>query len=60
MDLGYDHPSAFVELWWDRDLDVLYVVRTWRVRQASINYLASQVRDWGLMWAGHRMGDRKR
>jgi terminase large subunit-like protein len=51
MDLGYDHPSAFCELWWDRDVDVLYVARTLRIRQASINQLARMVRDWGLVWA---------
>jgi hypothetical protein len=24
-DFGWDHPAAFVELWWDRDLYRLYI-----------------------------------
>ena len=35
MDFGWDHPSAFVECWWDRDLDIFYLVRTLRLRHKT-------------------------
>jgi hypothetical protein len=35
MDHGWDHPAAFVECWWDRDLDVFYLVRTLRLRHQT-------------------------
>jgi phage terminase large subunit-like protein len=36
IDFGVDHPAALAELAWDRDADVLYLVRTWRQRGADV------------------------
>ena len=30
MDFGWDHPQAHVQIVWDRDADVLYVVNAWK------------------------------
>jgi Terminase large subunit, T4likevirus-type, N-terminal len=35
MDFSWDHPFAAVELVWDRDADVVYVSRTYRVNNAD-------------------------
>jgi hypothetical protein len=32
MDFGWTHFAAFCECWWDRDLDIFYLVRTLRLR----------------------------
>jgi phage terminase large subunit-like protein len=60
LDFGYDHPSAAVELVWDRDTDTVYVARTYRIRQASPIVQASALRPWGdLRWAWPRDGRRE-
>ena len=51
MDFGWDHPSAFVECWWDRDLDIFYLVRTLRLRHETPLQHVQAVRSWGLRWA---------
>jgi terminase large subunit-like protein len=51
IDIGWDHPSAFCELWWDRDLDVVYLARTLRVKYQTVHQLVDHVRDWNLIWA---------
>src|SRR6516162_9525956 len=33
IDFGWTHYAAFCECWWDRDLDVFYLVRTLRLRE---------------------------
>jgi phage terminase large subunit-like protein len=48
MDFGWTHYAAFCELWWDRDLDVLYLVR---IRQQTPIEHAQAVRSWNLTWA---------
>ncbi len=50
-DFGWDHPAAFVEMWWDRDLDILYLVRTLRLRQKTPLQHVEAVRSWRLRWA---------
>ena len=30
IDFGIDHPAALAEIAWDRDNDVIYVIKTWR------------------------------
>jgi hypothetical protein len=35
MDFGWDHPFAAVDLAWDRDHDTVYVVRAYRMREAT-------------------------
>jgi len=36
IDFGLDHPAGVAELAWDRDEDVVYVIRTWRMSSADI------------------------
>jgi hypothetical protein len=35
MDFGWDHPFAAVELAWDADQDIVYVVKAHRLREAT-------------------------
>src|SRR6266436_2810361 len=52
IDFGYDHPSAGVQLVWDRDSDVLYVTCAYRQRQQTPAMFAPAVRPWGeYPWA---------
>jgi hypothetical protein len=61
MDFGWDHPFAAVELVWDRDSDVVYVARTYRLREASPIIHAAALRGWGkeLRWSFPRDGNRE-
>jgi hypothetical protein len=47
MDFGWDHPFAAVELVWDRDEDVVYVAKTYRLREATPVLHAAALRAWG-------------
>lgn len=53
LDFGWDHPTAAVSLSWDRDSDVIYVTRDYRVRQQTPIIHAAAVKPWGswLPWA---------
>jgi phage terminase large subunit-like protein len=51
LDPGWTHHAAFCELWWDRDLDVIYLVRTLRVREQTVLQHVNAVRSWRLRWA---------
>jgi Terminase RNaseH-like domain/Terminase large subunit, T4likevirus-type, N-terminal len=51
MDFGWTHFAAFVEMWWDRDKDILYLVRTLRLREKTPIQHVEQIRDWKLRWA---------
>ena len=61
MDFGWDHPFAAVELVWDRDTDVVYVVKTHRLKEATPVVHAGAVRSWGkeLPWSWPRDGKRE-
>lgn len=61
LDFGWTHPSAAVELAWDRDADVVYVVKCWRLSEASPVVQAAALRHWGekLPWAWPRDGGRE-
>jgi phage terminase large subunit-like protein len=61
MDFGWDHPFAAVELVWDRDTDVVYVSRCYRIRESTPIIHASALRPWGkdLPWAWPRDGRRE-
>ncbi|MCA3186956.1 MAG: DNA packaging protein [Cupriavidus sp.] len=48
MDFGYDHPFAAVEMAWDRDQDVLYVLREYRESKKTPPHHAVTIRKWGL------------
>lgn len=47
VDFGWDHPFAAAHLAWDRDPDVVYVVKTHRVREQTPILHAAAVRPWG-------------
>ena len=52
IDFGWDHPSAGVELAWDRDTDCLYVLAAHRARQQTPAMFAAAVKPWGdIPWA---------
>ncbi len=61
MDFGWDHPFAAVELAWDREGDVVYVLKTHRLKEATPVVHAGAVRSWGreLPWAWPRDGRRE-
>ena len=52
LDFGWDHPTAAVKLAWDRDADVVYVMQTYRARQATPLIHAGALKPWGAIpWA---------
>ena len=52
LDFGWDHPTAAVEVAWDRDRDVAYVLRGYRQRHATPQVHAAVLLGWGrgLVW----------
>jgi hypothetical protein len=56
IDFGWTHPSAFCELWWDRDKDVIYLVRTLRLKEQTPLQHVEAVRAWRLRWQWPRDG----
>jgi Terminase RNaseH-like domain len=61
LDWGYDHPFAAAELAHDRDSDTVYLVRCYRVRQATPVQHCAALRPWGegLRYAWPRDGNRE-
>lgn len=53
IDLGWDHPTAAVELAHDRDADCVYVINAYRARQQTVAVHAGSLVPWGksLPWA---------
>jgi len=52
LDFGWDHPSAAVQLAWDRDADVIYVISAHKQREQTPAMFAASVKPWGpLPWA---------
>ena len=57
MDFGWDHPFAAVELVQDRDTDIVYVTKAYRIRQSTPVIHAAALRPWGkIPWAWPRDG----
>jgi len=54
IDFGWHHPSAFAEVWWNRDDDAAYVVRVIRLRHQTplqqVEVVRQQMRDLPWMW----------
>jgi len=50
-DFGWTHYAAFVEMWWDRDLDIIYLVRTVRMRQQTPLQHVEAIRHWRFPFA---------
>lgn len=53
IDFGWDHPTAAVELAWDRDADAIYVTKAYRARQTTVALHVAALKPWGawLPWA---------
>lgn len=52
LDIGWEHPTAAVQLAWDRDNDVVYVIREYRRQHATPLEHAATLKYWGpYPWA---------
>ena len=52
LDFGWDHPSAAVQLAWDRDSDIIYVISCHRQREQTPAMFSASLKPWGpLPWA---------
>ena len=53
LDFGWDHPTAGVELCWDRDSDRFYVTKAYRVKEATPVIHAAALKPWNtwMPWA---------
>lgn len=53
LDFGWDHPTAGVEMAWDRDADIVYITREHRQKQKPVDWHALVLKQWGedLRWA---------
>ncbi len=53
LDFGWDHPTAAVQLAWDRDADVVYVGACYRMRERTPLEHCVSLTPWGehLLWA---------
>jgi phage terminase large subunit-like protein len=47
LDFGWDHPTAAIQMAWDRDADCVYVVSTYRKSEATPVIHAAAVKAWG-------------
>ena len=47
IDFGWDHPTAAVQLAWDRDADCLYVTKEYKQREATPIIHSAAIRAWG-------------
>lgn len=52
LDFGWDHPTAGVHIGWDRDSDCIYIINTYRKKEATPIIHAAAVKAWGdwLPW----------
>lgn len=53
LDFGWDHPTAAVEVAWDRDGDVMYLTKAYRASEQVPLIHAAALKPWGdwLPWA---------
>jgi phage terminase large subunit-like protein len=62
VDFGWDHPSAWCHLAWDRDRDAVYLMKTIRMRRMTPHEHVHQIREAGLhnlKWAWPADGRRQ-
>jgi phage terminase large subunit-like protein len=62
VDFGWDHPSAWCHLAWDRDRDIVYLIRTLRLRRLTPHEHVEKIREAGLhnlCWAWPADGKRQ-
>lgn len=46
MDFGWDHPQAHVQLWIDRDDDVIYVAHAWKKSRVTPSTVWGSIKQW--------------
>lgn len=46
MDFGWDHPQAHVQLWHDRDTDVIYVAQAWKKSRVTPSTVWGAIKSW--------------
>lgn len=53
IDFGWTHPTAAVQLAWDREADVIYVTKAARRKEVTPLLFAAEVKPWGewVPWA---------
>ncbi len=53
IDIGWDHPTAAVNLGYDRDSDIVYVAKTFRRKESTPMQIAPSLLEWGawIPWA---------
>lgn len=53
VDFGWDHPFAAVQIAWDRDSDIAYVCKAYRIRESTPTIQAAALKPWGdyFPWA---------
>jgi phage terminase large subunit-like protein len=53
LDFGWDHPTAGVNLAWDRDNDIVFITKDYRQREATPLIHSAALKPWGswLPWA---------
>lgn len=53
IDFGWDHPTAAVQLAWDRDADCVYITKAYKQSEATPVIHAAAVKPWGekMPWA---------
>ena len=49
IDFGYEHPTSAVRLAWDRDTDIVYVTREYRVSKQTPGHHAIALKGWGRL-----------
>jgi phage terminase large subunit-like protein len=51
LDPGWEHPAGFAHIAWDRDEDVIYLIKSIRLRHQTPLQHVKEVRPWNLVWA---------
>lgn len=46
LDLGWDHPAAFVKILYDRETGVYYVIEAWKKSRCSAAEAMGEIREW--------------
>lgn len=52
IDFGWDHPTACVQIVWDKESDIFYVTKIGKYRMTTVAEIAGKVRSWGqIPWS---------
>jgi phage terminase large subunit-like protein len=46
MDFGWDHPQAHVQLWIDRDADIIYLAHAWKKSRTTPSTAWGSIKQW--------------